>query len=215
MIDELNAVLFTSNIDICCITDTWLSNVIPTEFVDIDGCVCYCEDRCSGHGGGGVVCYVRQNISCSRLQILESPNLESMWFLYQAHCMPRCITHIVIGIVYHPLRGDSSIATSHIINNLDCMSCQHPGADVVLLSGFNQLPDEYIQQYPLKQTVHLPTRGEVTFDQIFSNLYDYCLKPVLMLCIANSDHFTVMMKPKPVNQFPHCKRIRCLIHSND
>jgi hypothetical protein len=47
---------------------------------------------------------------------------------------------VVIGIVYHPQRVDDSIATSHIIDNLNCMTLQHPGAGIVLLGDFNQLP---------------------------------------------------------------------------
>ena len=38
-IDELAAVLCLNNIDICCITETWLNVDIPTEADDIDGYV--------------------------------------------------------------------------------------------------------------------------------------------------------------------------------
>ena len=60
--------------------------------------------------------------------------------------MSNYITHIVIGMIYHPPKSDDNITISHIIDNLDCMTRQHPGAGVVLTGDFNQLPDKNIRQ---------------------------------------------------------------------
>ena len=39
--DELAAVIADTKIDICCLTETWFSNDVPTEAIDVDGYVCF------------------------------------------------------------------------------------------------------------------------------------------------------------------------------
>ena len=63
--DELAVILQTNNIDICGITETWLNQDIPTQTVDIDGYIFHRCDRNDSRQGGGVACYVRQNLPFS------------------------------------------------------------------------------------------------------------------------------------------------------
>ena len=213
--DELSAVLRNNKIDIACITESWLNDSVPTEVVDISGYDCFRRDRCDGRRGGGVACYVRNNVSCRKLDILDSDDTESLWLLHRASRMPKNVSHIAIGIIYHPPKADSSVTISHINDSLDYINRIHPYAGIILLGDFNQLADGPIKHYPLKQVVKSATRGTAILDKIYTNISNWYCDPEILPGIATSDHFSVVMQPKHSNQYPHGKRIRVLIRSND
>ena len=52
--DELEAVLRENDVDIACITETWLKQTTPSELVNIPGYVVYRSGRKDGRRGGGV-----------------------------------------------------------------------------------------------------------------------------------------------------------------
>ena len=58
----LTVYLTDHNIDVCCVTETWLNNSIPDSFVCPKDYVVYRHDRCSV--GGGVAVFVK-NAICS------------------------------------------------------------------------------------------------------------------------------------------------------
>ena len=70
--DELESVLLANNVDIACVTETWLKDVIPSGVVSISGYVIHRNDRSDGRRGGGVAVFVRQDIPCERLTALPS-----------------------------------------------------------------------------------------------------------------------------------------------
>ena len=82
-VDELESVLLTNNVDIACVTETWLNDVIPSGVVSISGYVIHRNDRSNGRRGGGVAVFVRQDIPCERLTSLEAADVESVWLLYR------------------------------------------------------------------------------------------------------------------------------------
>jgi len=65
--DELQSTLTTNNIDLACVTETWLAEYAPTEAINLSGCICYRHDREHGRRGGDVLCYVRENVPCTVL----------------------------------------------------------------------------------------------------------------------------------------------------
>ena len=168
-VDELSAILDNNNVSYGCITESWLNKDIPTETVDIEGYACHRRDRNDGRQGGGVACYVRNGLQCHRLSSLESPAVESLWLLFRANRMPRQVSHIVIGVIYHPPSANGFITVSHIIDSLDSILHDHPQSGVILLGDFNRLNDSPLKSYPLQQMVTLPTRKTAILDQIFTN----------------------------------------------
>jgi len=177
-IDELSAVFQVNKINIGCVTESWLDNNIATEAVDINGFTCYRRDRSDGRKAGGVVCYVYAKWPCVRLQSLELADLETIWLMARRPTMPRKISHIAIGVIYHPPDAGSGPMTSHIINSIDSILQQHPYAGVMLLGDFNTLNDKSLRAYPLKQLVSEPTRGKATLDKIYTNIADWYEKPI-------------------------------------
>jgi len=57
-LDEFHLCLSDHNIDVYCVTETWLNNSIPDSFVCPKDYVVYRHDRCSV--GGGVAVFVKK-----------------------------------------------------------------------------------------------------------------------------------------------------------
>ena len=90
-----------NEVDIACVTETWLSDEVPHCVTDIDGYTCERRDRVDRRGGG-VLTYIRNSIPYHRLSILECDEVESLWLLSRDKCTPRNLSHILVGVVYHP-----------------------------------------------------------------------------------------------------------------
>ena len=97
-LDDFEAVVRLNHPDIVCLTETWLSDDVPSEAVSIDGYDFFRKDR--NRQGGGLACYVRSGLPCTRLQSYEVSGLQTMWFMFRSVCMPRWLSHIVLAIVY-------------------------------------------------------------------------------------------------------------------
>ena len=194
--DELSAILHSNNVDICCVSETWLNENTPTESVDIEHYICYRRDRSDGRKCGGVACYIRSDLPCSRMEFLETPSLETLWLLYRQPCMPRSLSHIAICVVYHPPDADSRAMTSHLINAADTVLRLHPDAGVVLLGDFNRLNEKPLCDYPLKQVVKRATRKSAVLDKIFTNIAAWYRSPTVMPAVGKSDHNTVLFVPE-------------------
>jgi len=108
--------------------------------------------------------------------------------------MPRAVSHVVIGAVYHPPLADGRAMTSHILNCL--VIRDHPYAGVVLLGEFNQLRDAALLSYPLRHVVKAPTRRSSVLDKIYTSLKDWYELPVVLPNIGRSDHSAVLMTQK-------------------
>ena len=186
--DEMAAVLRENDVDIACTTETWLSRSVPSELVNIPGYVVYRSDWKDGRRGGGVSVFVRHSFPCVRLWALESANFESIWLLYRQSRMPRAVSHIIVGAVYHPPSADDRAMMSHILDCLDTATRDHPYAGVVLLGDFTQLLDGAVLAYPLRQVVKAPTRGAAVLDKIYTSLKDWYLPPVVLPNIGRSRH---------------------------
>jgi len=83
---------------------------------------------------------------------LDNSDLEVMWLLYRRPLMPREISHILIGAVYHPPSAHNGRMLDHLISTMNNVSMQHPYTGYILLGDFNQLPEGQLRTYPLKQT---------------------------------------------------------------
>ena len=77
-VDEMQAVFQEKNVDIACISETWLHGDVPNDVVNIPGYVIHRGDRSDGRRGGGVAVFVRQELPCHRLTAIESTNIESV-----------------------------------------------------------------------------------------------------------------------------------------
>ena len=67
---ELHALINNENLDILCITETWLNNSSPDEIVVIPGFRMFRKDRhqttlqWANLGGGGVAIFIKEHVTC-------------------------------------------------------------------------------------------------------------------------------------------------------
>ena len=193
-VDELQSVFENNNVHIACITESWLNDCVPSCLVNIDGYVCYRRDRRDGRRGGGVVCYVRNDVQCQRLSEFNCDDVESLWLIFRASRMPRLVSHVVFGVIYYPPNADSASTLSHIIGCLDNITQKHPQAGIILCGDFNQLNDRALLSYPLKQIVRLATRRNNILDKIYTNIDNYFHTPCILPPIGESDHNVVFIQ---------------------
>jgi len=76
-------VLQINNIDIACLTETWLKDEILSDIVCVNGYVSYRKDRSDGRRGGGVAVYVRDHLPCYRLTSYENSHVDVMWVMFR------------------------------------------------------------------------------------------------------------------------------------
>ena len=202
-LDELYAVINDNNVDVVCITESWIKPSVPDDILQISGYTCYRRDRQDGRRGGGVVCYVREGLFCTHLDSFMSPEVESLWFLYRGNRMPRDLSHVVIGVVYHPPNSSSSVTVSHIVECLDDITRKCAAAGVVVLGDFNNMRDSGILSFPLRQIVKCPTRRTRVLDKIYTNIEKWYCQPRSLPPINKCDHTPVLLEP---SSYLHSRR---------
>ena len=191
--DDLEATVQLNHSDIICLTETWLSDDVPSEAVSINDFSLFRNDR--NRQGGGVACYVRSDLPCTRLQSFETPGLETLWLLIKPPRMPRWLSHILIGVVYHPPKANSYQMTEHIINCIDEVTRAHPNVGIAIVGDFNRLQDKPLRNYPLRQVVRGSTRKDAVLDKIFTNMSEWYNQPTVIAQVGLSDHKAVIMCP--------------------
>jgi len=169
---------------------------VLNDLVNVPGYVTYRHDRQDGRQGGGVVCYVRDYVQCSQLKYLENSDFESLWLLFRGLRMPRCVSHVLIGTVYHPPDANSFNTVSYILDCLDKVTQLHPQVGIIVTGDFNRLNDRAILSYPLKQIVKSATRGNNILDKIYTNIVDLYNVPFILPPIGSSDHNVVVARAK-------------------
>ncbi len=71
-----------------------------------------------------------------------------------------------------------------------------PNSGIVLLGDFNHFNHcSLCSSFKLKKSVHLPTRGNNTLDQIYTLLSDFYETAIILPPIGKSDHACVLLNP--------------------
>ena len=205
-LDEIQTVLAANNVSIAAIVETWLHDGIDSQLVQIPGYNTHRRDRGAGLSGGGLVLFAKENLHAEIIAVPQKQNsqtFEVMWFSYRAHRMPRCVTHLLIAVVYHPPAANNSEMNEYLIAGIDYFTKLHPGCGVIILGDFNRLPEGSLQAYPLKQLVTSPTREAAILDKVFTNVDRWYTNPLVLPAVGNSDHLSVLWSP--TDSPPSCK----------
>ena len=89
-VDELQAIVDLHNVSIVFITETWFKEYVGDEGVSLYGFKLERKDRIHGHAGGGVACYVRNDVLYKRFDSLEVSELEVILIkITQKNCLER------------------------------------------------------------------------------------------------------------------------------
>ncbi len=96
--DEIKLLMNGRNIDILCITESWLLLCVPDHLVNIHG---YKFFRCYNERGGGICIYVKDDLPATliNLSVPKRAGVEDVWITVQCRKLPS----IIIGCMYrHP-----------------------------------------------------------------------------------------------------------------
>ena len=213
-IDELQCVSQSNGIDIVCITESWL---VPDNMtISLSGYYPpFRRDR-EIRQGGGVMCFVKDNLKVKHWEELSNNDLETLWLTVYPAKLPRNISCIIIGIVYHPPNANHSTLYNHLSDSLDKILSVHPNAGIFLTGDFNKFKDNYVKQsYNLKQLVKEPTRGNNILDKIFTNMDQFYQNAKVLSPLGASDHSIVTSHPQVQKHYKAPTKFTVLKRSND
>ena len=208
-IDDLTVSLNTHNVDIACITESWLSSSVPDSAVNINGYTIVRNDR-SQNIGGGVCLYIKSSLSYKVWADLNDNEIESLWISIRPRKMPRATPQILIGGIYMPPgcparpRKEKEYIT-HILSCLDTVTRRHPSSGIIIMGDFNHMKDNLLKRYPLTQTVKSPTHGTSILDCVYSNISKYYATPTIHPGLGLCHHFSVICTP--LNLKPNRKAV--------
>ena len=111
---------------------------------------------------------------------------EVIWVSLRPCRLARGLSNIIVAVVYHP---DQNPGTSNA-QLRDYLMCTLDGA-IAVAGDFKA----QARNYQLKPLVKIPTRGNNTLDQTFTNLQDYYQEPTALPAFGLSDHVTVITMP--------------------
>ena len=99
-----------NDVDLVCITETWLRNEIPDSVIHFPDYTIICRDR-QTDSHGGVCLYIRDNIGL-KYQLLDDIKCcdqhEILWVHLKPKRLPRGFSCIVLPVVYHPRQSTAN-----------------------------------------------------------------------------------------------------------
>lgn len=81
-----------------------------------------------------------QKVPCKFLESCNQDEVKSIWISMRPHSLPRQITSIVLGVIYHSTSNhepENVILRQHIQRNLDMLLSDQPNALVIITGDFN------------------------------------------------------------------------------
>ena len=178
-IPEIHEVAKSNDIDIICLTETWCRSNIPDDCIQIPGYNCYRRDRQDGRACGGIACYVKDSFPVTHTwNELNETELETLFITTRPHKLPRKISHVNIGLVYHPPKSDDWAMVNHLINSIDSIKGKFIMSDFMIFGDFNHLKDKYFKSSTqLKQIVKTPTHESSIIDLCYTSINEYYNEP--------------------------------------
>ena len=202
-----------ADLDLLCITETWLRNTISDNIIQIPNNNVARKDR-ENSSHGGVCVLVHQNIHINHLVELQSPNLEVIWIKIRSiktspadNLMHHC------WIIYHSPNSNNHILSEYLTECLSALEGDFPNCGIILTGDFNHFnTSPIVREFKLKQLIKFPTRGSNTLDQILTNLHSFYKNANRLAPLGLSDHCTITIFPKerskgcfPISRFSHAR----------
>ena len=137
-IDEAGHFVDYANVDLVCLTETWLQRQIHDNVVSISGFNLVCLDRqTSVHGS--VCTYVKNSLQYSVLDDLADSQFEVLWIKIRPNCLPRGFSNIIVGNVYHLPNSDNAAMLNYLMNCMSSIESRYKNSGILLLGYFNKL----------------------------------------------------------------------------
>ena len=140
-IDELREVSKQIDLDLFCITESWLQK------------------------HGGVCVYVKNAIKYDILSELVSNDFEAIWLKLKPLRLPRGISCIIRCNLYHPPKGNDQDLINYLYEALTTIEARFTNCGIIILGDFNKLSHSRLKNsFKLCQIVKFPTRGASSLD---------------------------------------------------
>ncbi len=131
---------------IICLTETWMSAVVPDSAIELTGFSVHRSDRTkelTGKSTGGGVCFFINNSSCDERNLHSiksfcSPDLEFHMLLCRPFWLPREFTAIIITAVYIPPQANTDQALKELYGNISEQETTYPDAAFIVTGDFNK-----------------------------------------------------------------------------
>ena len=202
-VDELDSVIRHNGCDIVSVTETWLTSDIPDSAVSLQDYVLFRKDR-HNRCGGGVALFVSSTVYCKRLPEIELKDslTETLWVHLRPRRLPRSVSCILIGVVYHPpdpTTSDNDILYNHIQQTVDEYSLKHPDCLIWISGDFNPSSTSFSatiikRMCGMTQSVKVLTRDTGILDWLLTNRPSLMSDPVQLPKIGRSDHYCILVK---------------------
>ena len=99
---ELQEILDLNNIDIACLTETWLSESNKDE-MSFKNYYCFNLVRKNVlRASGGVSILVKEGVPTNNLNINVPEHIECLWLSLRPKKLPRSISIIIVACLYYP-----------------------------------------------------------------------------------------------------------------
>ncbi len=197
--EQLEQLLTNSNIDLLCLSETWLAESSPNIAYLVPGYKVFRKD-CKFGNVGGLLMYVKDCIKCKEIEFNTLVDIE---YIAITIVLSPCMTFTVVGIYRPP--SSSSIFYDHLINLLKGFD---RNKEFILVGDFNinwneksnrKKLQEIVCHFDLIQLIQGPTRttssSETQINLIFSNKPERITKSIHLLT-GLSDHNLLLVVRK-------------------
>jgi hypothetical protein len=191
-IDEVRHSVLQTDVDLACFTERWLTDFVHDKVIQIPRYNVVRRDRLIGQHGG-VCLYVKGSIPFEILSQYQNDQFEILWVKARPHKLPRDLSCIIVGSIYHPPSANDRNMIDFLTEQLSLIESTYNNCGLILFGDFNNLNCHRLNNhFSLKQFVKFPTRGRRTLDLILTNLAKFYLPPVKLPPFGLSDNFTIL-----------------------
>ena len=199
---ELQEILDLNNIDIACLTETWLSESNKDEMSFTDY---YCFNLVRKNvlrASGGVSILVKEGVPTNNLNINVPEHIECLWLSLRPKKLPRSISIIIVACLYYPgttsdYAPNQEDIIFHLTETVHHLSKNYAKPLFLIMGDLNDLKiEEICDTCKLHQIVKVPTRNNAILDQILTNTNnEFYNDPIQLTKIGAGDHFSVLYRP--------------------
>ena len=191
--DELQDVVDVNLPCLVSVTETWLR--------PMSSYILFRRDR-PAHAGG-VCIFVNTEIPCSCLRAYESSDMESVWVKARPQRLPRQVSMILVGTVYHAPTStveENQRLLHNIQDNVESFLRDHPERLIFICGDFNPtstLLTELVNKHMtgLTQIVKVKTRDSGILDWCLSNCPKLMASRKQLPKLGTTDHYSILIYP--------------------
>ena len=139
-LDEVSDAITYANLDLACITETWLHDHIHNNVISIPEYNLVRDRIDITHGG--FCTYIKKGLKYTVLEDLYDDKIEAIWPQLRPLRLPRGLSCIIIANVYHP-QTDKGISDPEILHylydSISTIELRFSNCGVLITGDFNRL----------------------------------------------------------------------------